>query len=111
MKSNYYRYVRGVPNIPPPEAVVAIGNALTLTQIAECADPAEDSVLSISMQDMENRFCFPATPVERPKVIPKRRSKKRSKDNKDKKIPTGKRQPGETPRSESMVNFRHVGKK
>jgi hypothetical protein len=111
--SNLYTYVCAVPNFPPEhEALIAIGNAFTIVQIAQFADPAGDSDLLIPIKDMVNRFCFSATPVDRPKALIRRRVHKRNKDKRERKeIGPGKRRPGETPRSESVSSFRGIGKK
>jgi hypothetical protein len=102
--SNFYSYVVEVPDFPAEAAALKPPpNGISLYDIAQIADLAGESDLTISMQTMRSRFCFPPGPVERPRVVVKK--VKKHKEKKDKKKPpppaTSRRALGQTPRLDS----------
>jgi hypothetical protein len=99
--SNFYSYVVGVPDFPAEAAALKPPiNGVSLFDLAQFADVAGESDLTIPPQIMRSRFCFPPGPVERPRVVVKK--PKKHKDKKDKKKPpppgTARRLPSQTPR-------------
>jgi hypothetical protein len=83
--SNFYSYVVGVPDFPAESAALKpTPNAISLYDMAQIADLAGESDITISMQTLRNRFCFPPGGVERPKVIVKK-AKKSHKEKKEEK--------------------------
>jgi hypothetical protein len=104
--SNFYTYVAGVPDFPAESAALKPPpNGISLYDISQIPDLAGESDLTIPMQIMRSRFCFPPGSVERPRTVIKKVKKHR--DKKDKKKPpppsTARRAPGQTPRVESHV--------
>lgn len=79
-----------------PEALVQPPNSeLTLEKIACEADAGEGVELIMTTETMRRKFSFAATPVERPKLVKKK--KKRTKKKKS--------HESRTHRSESMMNL------
>jgi hypothetical protein len=108
--SNFYSYVVGVPDFPAESAALKPApNAISLYDMAQIADLAGESDITISMQTLRSRFCFPAGPVERPRVVVKKpkKSHKEKKEKEKKKNPappsTARRAPGQPPRLESAM--------
>lgn len=116
---NFYSYIIGVPDFPEERtALVSPPNFLSLHDIAVVPDPSERSEISIPMGDMQARFGFSATPVDRISWVKKHRHEKhhsrdsdKNKDKRDhdkpKKTPyqaTTGRMPGHMPKSIS-TNF------
>lgn len=101
-ESNFFQYVTPVDFPMDSDALIAPSEfpRSELCVVAQHADPAGSSDISISLEEMRMRFAFPAVPVSRPAV---KMSRTKRRERREQRRAKGKREPGELPKSRSVT--------